>query len=306
MAVADAQLDQDQPQAIHDNIHRRAPLRVRPLTPSFGLEVMGVSDIAGTPEWLRRTLLQLWGDEGVLVFRGMAFDEAGQVAFSRIFGNCEIHGQVALNSKTHPELMYLTNRKDLGIPDYGTKSSELDWHSDQVYLPRPALGSLLYAVEVPEGHGDTYWADLRTAYDRLPKATKARIDGMVAVFDYAITMKASNAQPSAEQKKRSALIERHPLVRTHPITLRKSLYLSPQTVSHIEGLSATESRKLLDELHEAVLMPDLIYRHSWKVGDAIVWDNARVIHRRDTFPDDIPRFMKRTTISAPAGLSIPF
>jgi len=301
--VADAA---ENPQALLDEIYREPPLSLRPLTPALGVEVIGVNKVKGTPAWLRRILVQLWGDYGVLLFRDMDLDEPAQVAFSEIFGESEIHGQVALNSKTHPQLMYLTNRKDLGLPEYGTQSTELEWHSDQVYVPRPALGSLLYAIQIPDEGGDTYWADLRTGYDRLPEATKRRIDGLRIVFDYSITMNRSNARPSDAQKQRSALIERHPLVRTHPVTLRKSLYLSPQTTSHIEGLSAEESRELLAELTQAVLQPDLVYRHRWRVGDALIWDNARVIHRRDIFPADQPRFMKRTTIRAPAEVSIPF
>lgn len=305
MSEASAAALAENPQALLDSIYRDAPLSLRPLTPAFGVEVCGVK-ANETPEWLRRTLLQLWGDYGVLLFRGMDFDEAAQVAFSEMFGESEIHGQVAMNSKTHPQLLYLTNRKDLGLPEHTVMSSELEWHSDQIYLPRPALGSLLYAVQVPDEGGDTYWADLRTAYDRLPEATKRRIEGLRLVVDYSITMKSGNSRATEVQNQRSALIHRHPLVRTHPITLRKALYLSPQTTSHIEGVSAEESRELLAELTEAVLQPDLVYRHKWRVGDALVWDNARVIHKRDSFPADQPRFMKRTTIRTPAEVSIPF
>lgn len=303
MMQTEVEVRNDDPQALVEGLYSQTPLTTRPLTPTFGLEVVGVNEIEGTPDWLRRTLRQLWGDEGVLLFRGMEFDEATQVAFSRMFGKLEVHGQVELNSKAHPELLYLTNRNDFGRP---VPSTELDWHSDQVYMPRPALGSLLYAVEIPEEGGDTYWADMRTAYDRLPEATKRRIDGLRVVFDYSITMRSGNSQASEVQKKRSALIERHPLVRTHPITLRKALYISPQTTSHIDGVSKEESDELLAELLEATLQPDLVYRHKWQLGDALVWDNARVMHRRDPFPADQMRFMKRTTISAPAAVSIPF
>lgn len=289
-------------QAILDHIHRRPPLQVRPLTPTVGVEVIGADAVTGTPEWLRLCLRQLWGEHGVLLFRGMDFDEKRQVAFSGMFGEHEVHDQVDCNSKEHPELTYLTNRTDLGLPDYATSATELGWHSDQIYLPRPALGALIYAVQVPDHGGDTCWADMRTAYDRLPQATKRRIEGLEAVADYSLVFKTEEARANPRHK----IVQHHPLVRTHPITLRKALYLSPETTSHIQGLSRAESDELMAELIEATLQPDLVYRHQWRAGDAVLWDNARVMHRRDHFEAGVPRFMKRTTIRPPVETSIPF
>jgi taurine dioxygenase len=293
-------------QWLGDGLYRAPPLGIRRLTPAFGAEVTGINRIAGQPEWLKRTLNQLWFEYGVLLFRDLDFDEARQVEFSRLFGELEVHGRLELNSKAHPELIYLTNRRDLGLPEIALQTNELDWHSDQTYLPRPALGSLLYAVEVPPADGDTYWADMRTAYERLPESLRHRIDSLIAIHDYENVNKSYGGAANEFQKKRTSLIERHPLVRTHPITLRRALYLAPRMVTQIEGLSDQESAELLNQLVAATTTADLVYRHRWRAGDAILWDNARVMHRRDSFPADIARFMRRTTIRPPAEVSLPF
>lgn len=294
------------PQVLSDEIFRAAPISVRPLTPFFGAEVLGAEKFRDAPEWLARALNCLWMEYGVLLFRGLDFSEAEQVAFSRMFGTQEVHGRLELNSPEHPELLYLTNRKDMGLPEVATQSNELDWHSDQTYLPRPALGSFLYAVEVPPTGGDTYWADMRTAYERLPQDLKQRLEGLRAIHDYENVNKSYGGQSNAFQKSRSSLCERHPLVRTHPITLRKALYLAPRMTTMVEGLSPEESADLLGELERAATAPDLVYRHQWRAGDAVLWDNARVMHKRDRFASDIVRFMRRTTIRPPAEVSIPF
>jgi taurine dioxygenase len=293
-------------QEISDGLYRTAPLRLRKLTDAFGMEVIGLNEIKGQPAWLGRVLNTLWMEHGLLLFRDLDLGEAEQVALSSLFGEQEIAGRLDINSKAHPELMYLTNRKDLGLPDASTQSNELFWHSDQTYVPRPALGSLLYAVEVPPSGGDTYWADMRTAYDRLPAPTKARIDPLRALHDYTRAMKLYGNTPNEFQKQRSALVEVHPLVRTHPITLRKGLYISPQNTTGVEGMPEAEAAALLAELEACTTVPDLVYRHHWRPGDAVLWDNARVMHRRDGFPADRVRFMRRTTIRPPAELSIPF
>jgi len=294
------------PQALTDDLYRDSPLSIRPLTTHMGVEVIGAGQVKGTPEWLRRTLNFLWMEHGVLLFRDLDFNEADQVAFSRMFGEQEVHGRLELNSREHPELLYLTNRKDLGLPEIATQSNELDWHSDQTYLPRPALGSFLYAVEVPPSGGNTYWADMRTAYDRLPEETKARIDGTIAIHDYDKVNKSYGGAANDFQKSRTSLCERHPLVRTHPLTLRRTLYLAPRMMTRIEGMDEAESETLFTQLEAAATADDLVYRHNWRAGDAVLWDNARVMHRRDAFSADTIRFMRRTTIRPPVEISVPF
>jgi taurine dioxygenase len=243
---------QDESQGIGDDIYRESPLAIRPLTPVFGAEVIGATAITGNPAWLAKVLNQLWFQDGILLFRDVGFDEAAEVAFSRMFGELEIHGRQDFNSKDHPQLLYVTNRRDLGLPADALSNDDLEWHTDQTYLPRPALGSLLFAVEVPATGGDTYWADCAAAYDRLPIETKRRIAELKAVHNHGKVTMAYGLQADDFQRRRSARVESHPIVRTHPITLRKSLYLAPTVVTHIEGLPAEESEALLNELTAAI------------------------------------------------------
>jgi taurine dioxygenase len=293
-------------QGLAPDCFRKAPLSVRPLTPIFGAEIQGATDIQDNPAWLARTVNQLWGQYGILLFRDAPMSEARQTEFSAMFGPLEIHGRREFNSPTHPELFYVTNRRDLGLPEDGLSNDELNWHSDQSYLPRPALGSLLLAVDVPTAGGDTWFADCAAAYDRLPPVTRARIANLRAIHDHNKVTQKHGMQINAFQTTRSSRIESHPIVRTHPITQRKSLYLAETVVTHIEGLNPAESEALLAELYDAMIAPELIYCHRWRAGDSILWDNARVIHRRDAFPPDQIRFMRRTTIRPPAEVSIPF
>ena len=297
---------QDESQGVGDGIYRKAPLAVRPLSPVFGAEVIGATGIAGNPPWLAKVLNQLWFQHGILLFRDLDFDEAGEVAFSRMFGELEVHGRQDFNSKDNPQLLYVTNRRDLGLPADALSNDDLEWHTDQTYLPRPALGSLLFAIEVPASGGNTYWADTAAAYDRLPEATKQRIACLRAVHDHGKVTMTYGLKTDDFQRRRSTRIESHPIVRTHPITLRKSLYLAPTVVTHIEGLAEAESTALLVELTAAITNTDLVYEHRWRAGDAVLWDNARVVHRRDKFPAEQVRFMRRTTIRPPAEISIPF
>jgi|SRR5579883_1508258 len=304
--AAMSSIAKDEAQGLDDGFYRAPPLSVRPLTPAFGAEIAGATGIPSGQPWLAKVLNQLWCQCGILLFRDCGFSEEGEVAFSRMFGELEIHGRHEYNSKTHPELLYVTNRRDLGLPEDALSNDELEWHTDQTYLPRPALGSLLYAVEVPAVGGDTYFADCAAAYDRLSARTKERIAGLRAVHDHSKVTAQYGVKVNEFQAKRSARVESHPVVRTHPITLRKSLYLASTVVTHIDGLPAAESDALLAELYAAMTAPDLVYRHHWRPGDAVLWDNARVTHRRDGFPADQVRFMRRTTIRPPAEISIPF
>lgn len=282
-------------------------ISIRPLKPSFGAEVLGASRVRGKPDWLFRTLNYLWGQHRVLLFRDCDFSEAEQVEFSSMFGALEVHGRIEYNSKEHPQLLYITNKKyPDGKPMGGLSNNEAGWHFDQSYLPRPALGSMLYAVEVPPSGGNTSFGDLYGAYDALPEAMKQRLDGMKAVHSYDQFNRQYSEPANNFQRNRSSLEEVHPVIRTHPITLRKALYVSPSVITHFVGLPANESDALLKELSDLMTRPEFVYEHEWRPGDAILWDNACTIHRREKFSDNSIRFMRRTTIRPPEEVAVPF
>lgn len=280
-------------------------ISIRPLAPTFGAEVMGVDLAAFDDPATVQEVRELWWRHGLLLFRGQSLTEAQQVAANRHFGELEIHVRREYLSREHPELIMISNIKENGRPIGILSDTEVGWHYDQIYLPRPAVGSMLYSVIIPPEGGETSFADMTAAYARLPEATKKRIDGRLAVQSYEAFNRAYSVPTNEEQRRRTPDIE-HPLVRTHPITGRKALYICPGMTTRIVGLHDDESRALLDELFAWSVRPEFVYTHHWRLGDAVLWDNACTMHRREPFDGNHPRLMKRTTILPPANLAVPF
>lgn len=251
-------------------------------------------------------LKDAWNRYQVLVFRGLTMEEGDLVAFSRRFGDLEIHVRTEYLSRDYPEILYVSNMKDDSGRTIGILSDgEVGWHYDQIYLPRPAVGSFLMAHTLPKGGGATSFADMSLAYEMLPEATKKIIDGRKAVQSYEAFNAAYSVPTSGKQRKQTPDIE-HPIVRTHPITGRKALYVCPGMTTRIVGLPDAESRAVLDELFAWTVRPEFVYTHNWRAGDGVMWDNASTMHRREPFDGAAQRLMKRTTILPPPELAVPF
>ena len=280
-------------------------LDIRQLTPGFGAEVR-IDDIARFDEAAFSALRDLWVTHGILLFRDQELSEGAQTALSRRFGELEIHVRTEYISPDFPEILFVSNmQKANGEPLGILADRDVGWHYDQIYLPKPALGSLLYAVKVPPEGGRTYFADMAAAYEALPDDLKQRIEGRRAVQSYEHFNRSYSVPTSKTQKVRTQDVT-HPMVRTHPYSKRKSLYICPGMTTEIIGLPETESRDILDRLFEFSVRPEFVYAHDWQAGDGILWDNARTMHRRDPFDGRHPRLMKRTTILMPDALAAPF
>jgi taurine dioxygenase len=257
-------------------------------------------------EGVRRRLQHLWLKHQVLVFEGLDHeDERRLIELSKVFGTLEVHSRAEYLSRNVPELLYVSNmvegERKVGVLGDG----EAGWHTDQTYRPTPALGSLLTAAIVPPSGGHTWFADMYRAYDCLPDSLKRRLDGLRAVQSY----EHFNAQYSeqANRKQQSeGTVQFHPVIRVHPITGRKAIYATRSTVPEIVGMSSQDSQELLDELYERSFRPEFVYEHAWRPGDGVLWDNACVMHRRDSWDPKYPRLMKRTTIRPPEDLAVPF
>jgi len=188
--------------------------------------------------------------------------------------------------------------KGIGMP--GTR--DVFWHTDQSYMPTPATGAVLQAVEVPESGGSTYWVNLSRAYDRLPRHLAQTIDDKHAVYDYRERLQRydpKNRVMSEEVRKSIPLPVAHRLVNVHPVTGKKCLYIDPSTITGILGMQDKDGRELLDELARIATEDEPVYRHDWRLGDVVMWDNAFLLHRRDEFDPADVRFMKRTTLKLP-------
>jgi len=198
-------------------------------------------------------------------------------------------------------VLLLSNLRSFGgVEIGGLGAGEIAWHSDQSYQTEPATGAILYAVEVPETGAATYFANMRLAYAALGDAEKRRIADCLALYDY----RRQAASYSGEQPDRDELRQRFPrvthrLVYADPLSGERSLYLDPLTTSGIVGWRDAEARALLDALSAHATRDEFVYRHDWRPGDVVMWDNGYMLHRRDAV-GEAPRLMKRTTIRLPS------
>ncbi len=228
-----------------------------------------------------------WSEVGVLVLRRQSLTERELIDFSANFGEAEVVIRTDWLSRQNPEITIISNLKDehnqpIGMPG----SQELHWHSDQSYMPNPATGAILYAVEVPATGGCTYWASLRLAYDALPDRLKRSLENKRAIYDYAERLRSYDAKMrvvSDDVKKNMPPQISHRLVNRHPVSGLKCLYFDPSTTVGIEGMGDAEGRDLLNELKAIATRPEFVYRHDWRPGDVVMWDNGFLLHRRDDY-----------------------
>ena len=274
---------------------------IRPLSDGFGAEVIGLDlgqRLSGDDfETVRRA----WFDSGVIVFRDQDLTPENQVGFSRRFGNLMIHVRKQFLEPDHPEILLVSNKKHADGTPYGFEEAGRYWHSDISYVEKPALGSLLYAVEIPPDGGDTLFADMRRVLQTLPQQTRRRIDGRRALHSYTRNFEKSEAlnagRPalSADQKSQVPDVT-HPMVRTVEDTGVQTLFVNPGFTFGIEDMDESKSEPLLSELFAHSTKPEFTYVHKWKPRDLLCWDNRAVMHLATPFEPTHTRHMRRTTI----------
>jgi taurine dioxygenase len=239
-------------------------------------------------------------DYHVLVFRDQNITPGQQVAFSRRFGPLQIHVLRQFQLAHEPEVLVISNIRENGQP-IGLGDAGHFWHSDLSYKDVPSLGSMLHAQELPAEGGDTLFANQHTAWERLPAHLQRAVAGLKAEHSYLARYeelrKRNPWRPALTQAQigevRPAV---HPVVRTHPETGRKALFVSEHFTTRILGLPEDESRALLDELFDHSTRPEHIYRHRWQPQDMVFWDNRSLMHLAAGCPEDQRRKLYRTTI----------
>jgi taurine dioxygenase len=243
-------------------------------------------------------------DHQVVVFREQRITPEQQIAFSRRFGELQIHVLKQFHLAGHPEILIVSNIVENGQP-IGLGDAGKFWHSDLSYKELPSLGSMLYAQELPSEGGDTLFADQYRAWETLPLALKKAVEGRQAGHSYTSTY----AKPKFEGNWRPTLTAEqlaevkavvHPIVRTHPETGRQALFVSEGFTTHIVGLPEDESRQLLAELFAHSVKPEFIYRQQWRDGDMVFWDNRCLQHLAVGCPSHLRRRLHRTTIQGDA------
>lgn len=239
-------------------------------------------------------------ESGVLVFRRQSLSEAELLAFGKLVGEPGLYAEEAWLS-TVPEVIVLSNLRDQqGAMLGGLANKPLTWHTDQSYYAKPVTGCLLYAVELPAEGGMTSWTSLYRAYETLPPELARAADGAVGTFSYAA--RAGSSVGSNDNHNRAKRIAetpdvRHPLVNVEPGSGRKALYIDPDTVTGIDGMAQDEAGDLLDRLLAHATRPENVYDHRWGPGDLVLWDNAVVLHKREGFPEESRRLVKRMIIN---------
>jgi taurine dioxygenase len=267
-------------------------VQVRPLSPAIGAEIIGVDLSRPLEDATFARILDAWHQHLVILFRDQQLSEDDQVRFAERFGPpARIHTKQFVTG--HPAVMLISNIRKDGKVIGALPDGEMQFHSDQCHQEKPAMASLLYAIEIPKQGGDTLFANGYLAYETLPESVKRRIEGRKAVnaYDYD-----SAATKRGGDVGREAPSYAHPVVRTHPATGRKALYVNRLMTRRIEGLPAEESDELLTILFDHQEKPEFIYGHVWRPGDLLMWDNRCALHARTDFSAAERRLLRRVTI----------
>ena len=258
-------------------------------------------------------------DNEVVYFRGQNLTPAQQIAFTRRFGVLEAHVRKESRLGGHDEIFVLSNKLDAQGKAIGAQDAGRFWHSDLSYKREPSMLSALYAVEIPVKNGvalgNTYFASTTAAYQALPEAMQQRLDKMRNVHSYREYRLKNYASQQEDERRGIRTVQEHAptpeqlasvpdtemdVVRVHPVTGRKGLFINEGHTSHLSGMSRAESDTLLAELYAHITQPQFIYGHSWQPGDLLMWDNIAAQHKATFDYDPLPRLMYRTTVRGPA------
>ena len=278
-----------------------AGIAVSRLHPHIGAEITGVDLRQPLDETSFEVIREAWNRHSVLVLRDQRIGDEQQVEFARRFGALE--ETTFTVAADNPYIYKLSNVDDDGnvLPIGSRKRLFLDvnarWHTDSSFRPIPAMGSILSGRKVPEKeHGDTAFASMRVGYETLPEEKRRALAGLVAVHDYGYSVSLFDDGLIPRNEMDSVPPVRHPLVRTHPPTGLKSLFVSGH-IERIEGMPVEEGRALVAELIEWCTRPEYVYRHRWRQYDLVMWDNRCALHRATVIPSTEPRLMHRATIA---------
>jgi taurine dioxygenase len=254
------------------------------LKPGFGAEIHGV-DLAEAGDAERAAVVAEFHKSGAIVLRDQALTPEQFTLFGQAFGPLEGHTLQDFTLPGFPHIYVLSNRIENGRA-VGAHNDGIGWHTDYGYKAEPVMCTMLYAIQVPPEGSDTLLADQCAAYAALPDDMRVRIDDlkMIHSYEYLMTSREHNRQELPPEIKAANPDVIHPLIRTHPADGRKALWISGGTRGFV-GMDQQESFRLIDELTEFVTQEKFVYRHKWRVGDVLVWDNRCTLHTGTLFDD---------------------
>lgn len=274
-------------------------LEIRPLSDALGAEIVGLDLSQPMDETTFGAVHAAHLEHLVLVFRDQKLSPEQQISFSKRFGPLDVHPADDATLPGHPEILIVSTKKQegkyIGLPDAGPM-----WHSDIAYRKQTALGSMLYALEIPDRGGETGFANMYAAFETLPQHLKNAVEGRRGMFLAGRNNARRNFKKrlTAEQRSATPAVS-HPIIRTHPETGRRSIFANPQHTVSIDGYSETESEELLADIFAHCFQPRFVYHHEWSVGDLTFWDNRCIAHIADHSRLDDPTYIRhlhRTSI----------
>jgi taurine dioxygenase len=273
------------------------PFRVRALTPNLGAELIDV-DLARVDDALFASIYEAFLCHQVLLFNVGDLPAAQQVAFGRRFGELQIHVMNQYHNDGFPELYRLSNLDENGHPNgrYPDKGT-LEWHTDASWQRITGQATIIYAEAASRAGGETHFCDMYGAYERLSDAWKQRIAHLRAVhnLDFSRTRR-HGEEPMTEAQRNAKPPVDHPIVRTHPETRRKCLYLGDHA-EYILGMDYAQGRALIEELNALAVHADLTYEHRWDEGQMLAWDNRCLMHKVTTYDPAVERrVIRRCTV----------
>jgi taurine dioxygenase len=271
-------------------------VQVRRLGPQIGAEILGV-DVRALDDTSFAAIYRAWLDYNVVVVPGQTLEIDDFLRYSRRFGFVSPHPSKMTRHPDYPEITLLGVNKfgadgalNMSIYRRGAEG----WHTDGAYDEEPFKATQLYALAVPSRGGDTLFASMYAAYDALPSSLKRRLEGRLGTFTYGGRRKAT-ALLNAEDREWTPVF--HPIVRIHPETGRKALYFDPGKILRIDGFDPDESDALIDELTGFMIQPEGEYRHAWRKGDIVIWDNRCSYHKAaGDYPPEEDRIHWRVSI----------
>ena len=281
-------------------------MRFEQVGQSFVAEVMDV-DLGRISDSEFRVLYKAWLEFGVLRIRGQSLNDGELQRFSNRFGPLEEipYGKISEEEKQKIKNRYVTVISNIevdGKPIGGLGNKEATWHSDMTYIEDPPPASILMSLEVPELGGDTHFSDQKAAYLSLPNELVSRIENLSIKHNAAHTSVGDlrrGFDPIKDPREAPGAI--HPIVRTHDGTQEKMLYLGRRELAYVVGFAVEESEQLLNEVWRYAAMSENVWTQQWEIGDVIIWDNRRVLHRRDGFDQSQRRLMKRCQVMSSAA-----
>jgi taurine dioxygenase len=274
-----------------------ARLDVAPLSKHIGAEIRGIDLRVPLDKESMDAIHQAWLDHSVLLFRGQSFSQEDLLRVTGCFGELAPLSRPPKffpkgYSRLLPNIMMISNIRENGETIGALPDGDMNFHHDQIHSEVPHNGTLLYSLEIPSYGGDTLFASGYAAYESLDSEIKRKLEGRRAFHHYNYGTTTRGGAGGVEAFSESV----HPVFRTHDETGRKAIYVNRLMTVRIDDMPQPESDSLLNALFDHSENPEFVYRHVWRVGDLIVWDNRCSMHARDDFPSDQRRLMLRTTV----------